>query len=298
MTTQTYFLPPDFLSYPAATDSNPGLIRLGQLISDIDDPGHTIGTLPPLDTAAYDMSINTLEATGMGHTVRSSSSFLANVFFKAVEIVGAKFDVKVQQSNKLLSAMAAIEAQTIDPKDSYVRASMEQAEVQSWLKQSWGRRPVFMVCGILIARLAADSKVDISTEASSDISGEAEACSKAAQVPLRGGANAGGTFATHFGLAFVPKTPFIYGFKLRECFFKKAQGSSRAYYKGAKMHAVGQSGGPQSAEMEELVFDFSGVAKKDLGFDTVGDAGENFTEANVADIDDTMNCSLVARKIR
>lgn len=298
MTTRTYFLPPDFLSYPAATDSNPGLIRLGQLISDIDDPGHTIGTLPPLDMAGYDMPINALEATGMGHTDHSSSSFFANVFLKAVELVGAKFDVKVQRSNKLLSAMAVIEAQTIDPKDSYVRASMEQAEVQSWLKQSWGRRPVFMVCGILIARPAADSKVDISTEASSDVSGEAEGHSTAAQVPLGGGAGAGGTFATEFGLAFVPKTPFIYGFKLRECFFKKAQGSSKAYYKGAKMHAGRKSGGPQSAETEELVFDFSGVAKKDLGFDTLGDAEENFTEATVADIDATMTCSLVAPKTK
>jgi hypothetical protein len=35
---KTYFLPPDFLSFPAAQSEIPGAIQLGQLISSID--GH------------------------------------------------------------------------------------------------------------------------------------------------------------------------------------------------------------------------------------------------------------------
>lgn len=142
MTTRTYFLPPDFLSYPAPTDLNPGPIRLGQLISKIDDPGHTIGTLPPLDMAGYDMPINSVVASGMGHTDNVSSSFYGNLFLKAIEFVGAKLHADVQHSNKLLSAMEEIQAMTVDPKDSYVAASMQQTEVQSWLKQNWGHRRV------------------------------------------------------------------------------------------------------------------------------------------------------------
>lgn len=108
MTTRTYFLPPNFLSYLVATDSNPGAIRLGQLMSSIDDPGHTIGILPPLDMACYDMLINVVHATGMGHTDNTSSFFYGKLFLKAIEVVGAKLNVNFQHSNKLLSVMEEI----------------------------------------------------------------------------------------------------------------------------------------------------------------------------------------------
>jgi hypothetical protein len=297
MTTRTYFLPPDFLSYPAATDLNPGAIRLGQLISSIDDPGHTIGTLPPLDMACYDMPINFVDGIGMGHIDNASSSFYGNLFLKAVELVGAKLHVIVQRSNNLLSAMEEIQAQTIDPKDSYVAASMQQPEVQSWLKQNWGRRRIFMVCSILIARPAGNSKVNISTESSSEISGEAEGNMAVAQAPVRGGAGMGGTFAKEFGLAFVPKSPFIYGFKLRECYFRKGSGSSKAYYKGAKLHTDTESGESKSAEIETLVFEFTGVARKDLAFESLGDFEEGFEEISVADGDTNTTGSLVVLKV-
>jgi hypothetical protein len=131
MTTRTYFLPPDFLSYPAPTNSSPGPIRLGQLISRIDDPGHTIGTLSPLDMTGYDMPVHTVEATRMGHTDNVSSSVHASLFLKAFEIIRAKLHADVQRSNKLLSAMKEIHALNIDPKDGYVAASMQQTAVQS-----------------------------------------------------------------------------------------------------------------------------------------------------------------------
>lgn len=234
----------------------------------------------------------------MGHTENASSSFYGNLFLKAVEFVGAKLHVNVQRSNKLLSAMEEIQALTIDPKDSYVAASMQQADVQSWLKQNWGHRRIFMVCGILIARPAGNSKVNISTKSSSEISGEAEGNGTAAQAPVSGGAGMGGTFAKEFGLAFVPKSPFIYGFKLRECFFKKGSGSSKAYYKGAKLHADTESGESKSDETETLLFEFSGIAKKDLAFESLGDFEEDFEEISMADGGTNMTCSLVVSKVK
>lgn len=299
MTTRTYFLPPDFLSYPAPQPSNPGTIRLGQLISDIDDPGHTVGTLPPLDMTGYDMPTGTVKATGMGHTDQKSSSFYARAFLKAVELVGANFNIRVQNTNKLLSAMEEIEAQTIDPKDSYVEASMQREQVQAWLRQTWGRRRLFMVSGILIARPEGEkSKISISTEQSSETSGTAEVHGTAAQIPAGGGAAAGGAFSQEFGLAFVPKTPFIYGFRLRECFFKKGQASSKAYYKGAKLHADGQASESSGAEKEDLYFDFSGVQSKDLGFDALGETEDEFQEMDIPDEAEATVCSLVALKLK
>lgn len=296
MTTRTYFLPPDFLSYPAAQPSNPGPIRLGQLIADISDPGHTVGTLSPLDMTGYDMPIGTVDARGMGHTDNSTSSFYVDAFLKAIELVGLKFNTRVQNSKNLLSAIEEIKAQTIDPKDSYVKASMQREEVQAWLKQSRSLRRVFMVCGILIARPQGDkSTISISTEQSLETSGSAEGYGTAAQVPLGGGTAAGGTFSKEFGLAFVPKTQFIYGFRLRECFFKRGQGTSKAYYKGAKLHAKGQA----SEDVEEdSSFDFSGVATKDLGFDALGEAEDNFQEVSMSNEAENTARSLIAPKAK
>jgi hypothetical protein len=266
-------------------------------MSSIDDPGHTIGTLPPLDMACYDMPINVVHATGMGHTDNISLSFYGKLFLKAVEVVGAKLIVNFQHSNKLLSVMEEIQAQSIDPKDSYVAASIQQPEVQSWLNQSWGRRRVFMVCGILIAQPAGSSKVNISTESSSEIFGKAEGNGAAAHAPVQGGVGMEGSFAEEFGLSFVPKSPFIYGFKLRECFFRKGSGSSKAYYKGAKLHSDAESGENKRMVTETLVFDFTGIARKDLTFESLGDFEECFEEISVADGNTNTSCSLAVLKV-
>lgn len=296
MTTRTYFLPPDFLSYPAPQPSNPGPIRLGQLILDINDPGHTVGTLPPLNMAGYDMPISTVNVTGMGHTENSSYSFYVRAFLKSVELVGLRFNIQVQNANQLLLAMEEVEAQTIEPKDSYVKASMECKEVQAELSRWWNRRRVFMVSGILIARPGDKSNISISNEQSSETSESVEGHGTAAHVPLDGGAAAGGKFSKEFGMAFVPKTPFIYGFRLRECFFKKGQGTSKVYYKGAKLHADGQV--IEAAEKEDLYFEFSGVASKDLGFDGLGEAEDNFQEMSMPDEAENIACSLIASKAK
>ena len=137
MTNRTYFLPPDFLSYPAPQPSNPGSIRLGQLISNIDDPGHTIGTLPPLDMTEYKVPIGVVTAAGMGHKDNESSSFYARAFLRAAELIGLQSRTHTGDTNELLSAMQGVEAQTIEPNDSYVKASMEQKEVKAWLGETW-----------------------------------------------------------------------------------------------------------------------------------------------------------------
>ena len=93
-----------------------------------------------------------------------------------------------------------------------------------------------MVSGILIARPEDDdrSKVSVSKEKSSATSGSVEADGTAAQVPVGGGVAAGGTSLKEFGLTFVPKTPFIYGFRLRECFYKKKEGFIKGVLKRRK----------------------------------------------------------------
>ena len=119
-----------------------------------------------------------------------------------------------------------------------------------------------------------------------------------AQAPIGGGAGAGGTFSKVFGLAFVPKTPFLSEFRLRECFLKKAQGSSKAYYKGAKLHNSKRASEGNGSEKEDLSSDFAGVVSKDLGFDALGEAEDNFQEVSVLDEAEKSVCSLIAPNVR
>jgi hypothetical protein len=103
-------------------------------------------------------------------TVRVSSKFgaLRERFYR--ERIWLQVLKTFREENEDVRELRRARRLSIDPKDSYVAASMQQPEVQSWLNQSWGRRRVFMVCGILIARPTGNSKVNISTESSSEIS--------------------------------------------------------------------------------------------------------------------------------
>ena len=114
-----------------------------------------------------------------------------------------------------------------------------------------------MVCGILIVQPAGNLKVNISTESSSEISSKAQGNGAAAHAPVQGGVGMEASFAEEFGLSFVPKSPFIYGFKLRECFFRKESGFSKAYYKGAKLYSYTESGESKCVVTETSVFDFT-----------------------------------------
>jgi hypothetical protein len=238
----------------------------------------------------YKIDVHKVFAEGMGHTDNDSSSFYGNLLLKAVKSVGAQLKINIQRATKLLSEIAKIEAQSIGLTDDYVTASMEQPRVQAWLGQGWGRHRIFMVCAILIARPKGDSSIDISTESNTEMSGQAQADATAAQVPAEGRAEMGGTFAKEFGLAYVPKTAFVYGFKVRECFYKKAVDKHKAYFKGAKMHlgAENKDRNEVSEERKDLsedkveakddsrLFISAGVSKEDLELSALGDMEDDF----------------------
>ncbi|KFY94184.1 hypothetical protein V498_04005 [Pseudogymnoascus sp. VKM F-4517 (FW-2822)] len=294
MTKRTFFLPPDFMSFPAETKEYHGKIRLGQLISDIKDPGHPIGTLPPLDLKSYPtMQVGTVKQAMLDHTNKATSSSFAKLLIKAVELVGADLEQKTQRSSELLSAIAEIEVKTMDPSDSYVEASLQQAKVQSWMKRTWGRKRIFMVSDILIARPGMDSTIRTSENSSLDTSANVKVDGSTAQAPVSSGMEAGSSFSNEFGLGFVPKTPFIYAFKLRRCYFEKAEGWSEQFYKGAKMHAREQGSDSDTMKEEDLVFEFSGIDKDDLNVQSLGLDDRDFQEVEMNGDGGDDGCSLV-----
>lgn len=154
-----------------------------------------------------------------------------------------------------------------------------------------------MVCGVLIARPKGDeSKVSIAREHLAEVSGAAEGHGVAAQAPVGAGAGAGIVSSKGFGLAFVPKTAFVYAFSLRECFFRKGEGSSKLFLKGAKLHAAGKANESGKAEQEDLYFDPSGVAEDEMGFDDLGEDEINFQEVGVSDGIEDAEYSLTVHK--
>lgn len=280
MTTKTYFLPPDFLSYPAGDGIKTGRIRLGQLIHDIDDPAYTIATLPPKDLSLYTAAIpiNRMEMGTMGHTDNASSSYLGGLFVKAVGLIGANFRANTSHSEKPLTAMDELQSLTIDPTDTYVANSMAQTAVQTWLNGRWFGKRIFMVTSVLIARPSSDSTVNLSTDSSTEVEGNVEdnaTLPTSGSVPVKGGTEGKCMFTKEFGLAFVPKTPFVYAFQVRECFYKKKSGSSKAYHKGAPLHS-GAGGEQGAAEDEVAEFELSGLAQEVVTFDDLGDLDEKF----------------------
>jgi hypothetical protein len=157
-----------------------------------------------------------------------------------------------------------------------------------------------MVCVILIARPKGDPRIDISTELLVEASGEVEADVTTAHVPAQAGANMGSTFERDFGLGYVPKTPFIYGFRVRECFLKKEVDTSKAYYKDAKMHDQAETSDTDESKLtnvDESFFIPSGIAKIDLAHEALGDMEHDFDEISITD-DNDCACSLLVSKTR
>ncbi|KEY75221.1 hypothetical protein S7711_07136 [Stachybotrys chartarum IBT 7711] len=295
---KTYFLPPDFLSFPAAQGEVPGAIQLGQLVSSINDPGHAIATLPPLSMTTYNMVTGSVKASGLGHHDSASSSFFGELFLKAVSLVGARLKVNVQRSEGLLAAIDEIEALSIDPKDTYVKASLEQTEVQKWLKAEWPQRRVFMVSGLLIAKPSrGESSISISSSRVAETEERMESDVPSPQAPVQGSAALGSSFQRESGLNFVPRTPFIYAFRLRQCFLKKELGSSKPFTKGAKMSVGGDgdSQGDQSEEGEDFIVRCSGIAKRDVTLESLKEAGESLKEEILKD-DEGDTVSLVFKE--
>ena len=226
MTEKTIYLSSSFFFYSAVTEKSSGSIQLSSFIVDIKDLEHTIGTLLSLNINTYNMSIVNLNAENVNHINNTSSSFSANMLVKAIKLLSAQFNLRVQKSDKLLSAIKKIKTKEFDSKDSYVQASLKQKKIKTWLNEKswkslpkWLKRRVFIICEILIARLKNSSKVNISLNSNSQLLSDVKVNGVAAQSPIGGDEEANVTFSKEFELGFVSKSPFIYGFRLRELFF-------------------------------------------------------------------------------
>lgn len=294
----TYFLPPDFLSYPAPQEGNPGPIQLGQLISDHKDPSQTIASLAPLNFAEYGIIPNKISGTAMEHKNSASASSHSSLFLKAVQLVGINLGFSIQDvdSKNLLSEIEEIETRSIVAKDAYVKDSILQIEVQEWIKRGLFKKHVYMVDGILIAKPRSDeSKISMSAQATSDASGALEAGGQPAQVPVSGGGALQRKTSMEYGLAFVPRTPFIYGFRIRECFYRKARAESKAFAKGAKLAAERRQEEPMVEE--EAQFVFSGLADEDVTVDDLGEGADGLEGLKVWDDAGGEECTVVAQRV-
>jgi hypothetical protein len=300
----TYFLPPDFISYAFESEADSGPIRLGQLISDINDPGQPVGSLEPLDPKSYDIEPRSIPGDNFSHIYEAQTSLSASLFLKAVQVIGLNFSIQVDKSDysQLLSEIAGFEARSFEVKESYVRASMEQPSVQMWIKKGLFGKRVFMVTGILIAKPkdGRKSTISVSRENRSEQSGDLEASNAAAGQPgpaaVSGGAAAKKSQSLANSFSFVPKTPFVYGFRLRECFYRRGEVSSKAFTKGAKLHAESTCPEESSTSGDVGHFVFSGVADEDLRPDDLGGLSDAFQENSFRDEFEGEMCNLVIPK--
>lgn len=275
----TYFIPPNFSKHLA-----PGPICLGQLIHKITEPSQTIDDLPAIDLSSYNINVETIASDAIAHATSSLTSMNTSLFHKAVQVIGASRGAKMEKLSyqNVIADIAEFKLITIDPTADYIQASLQQQPIQSWVKKTYFSKGVYMVTGILIATPRGDTDgSNVSTTSEGDSSDEASIDG----APLIN-RNTRETVSK-----IIPATSFVYGFRLRQCFFRRGRAGSVVHARDAKEHATEAS--KVLPVKERSVFSYSGIAEFDLNIDQLGSVAEGLFEAAVWDDASGDDCTVV-----
>ncbi|AEO66236.1 f2993c72-115a-48b0-9702-d17a626550b8 [Thermothielavioides terrestris] len=322
----SYFLPSHF-DYPPDVP-----VKLGNLITDLDDPGNPLNQT---DFVPFNegMQIPVTEVKKFKGGVKNSDDEELSLLAKAIYHIGLKARLKMTESHaRVFSAtLSRLQTQAIMPDDDYVERSMMTAEVQRKLKsRPVFRKPVFMITALKIAypeqrppeedddgeKTLGGSTASGNEDAPSDIirteqddqstlEGSVEANGDGAGVPGAVEAKGRKEHKSSVPASFVPVTPFIYAFAVRQCFYswkKKPQGH-RPYTKGAlaSYDFTGRTSAAtilkdEQEDPEEMDFSFLEFAEDTVHADQLGEAAEAFETLNLLDDEDEGPCQLAIGK--
>ncbi|KAM5431790.1 hypothetical protein MferCBS31731_007703 [Microsporum ferrugineum] len=211
----TYFLPANF-DFPPPPD---GPVKLGQLISEPENPGRPVNPKGPVSFEGYEgmkMYTNSTEFSLRNH---GESTAEAGLFLRALELTSAKLGAGLSRgmASYILNDIKKLDVEFIEPTNDYVKASMEVPEVKNALK-GWGlkRKRAFMVTGIKIAY--PDAKLERQNGFNSTFAVEGGASG------LQGIVNAEGHASLQESaqqmLKLIPRKPFVYAYRLQECYYR------------------------------------------------------------------------------
>ncbi|KAI1739867.1 hypothetical protein F4680DRAFT_420339 [Xylaria scruposa] len=221
----TYIPSPNW-DIPADSD----LVVLGRLIKDPKDPESKVpksNADPILPPQIYEGKKTdwktTLEQIRSGHI---------GLWAKCLQFVGGQLSLSQIKSSMENHKFEYLETKYFRPEDDYLALVLEDAGVQAYLEVHNGRKPVFLITGIKIARGSR-----VSTESSSGRSVHAEAKVNAADVgvPVEVGPEAGWESKKKKGVSYDGSTDYIFAYQLLRMKPKKGGKKvvNESYVKGA-----------------------------------------------------------------
>jgi hypothetical protein len=291
----TYFIPPNFDNPPPPD----GPIKLGQLISNFDDPATPIDRSGPQDPAASGLKIHSMSQKIFKLENQENSSTEGGLFVGAVQGICGRLGIRLahQSYATALDQIEVLVSQFIQPadEDTYVETSMNQPAVQKFIKKGLFRKRVFMVTGIKIAHPDESTAISSTKGSSTTSSAVAEVSNAGAGTggSVSAAANVARSASSHKALSFLPAEPFVYAYRLRECFYG---GRSKEHTKGALLSARPGTGkdkqiGLQKAdESEGLDFVLQGLADEDLSLEDVDISRSGFVLQRKIDETDGTEC--------
>ena len=279
MMSKSFFLPNDL--YPPVGPNPP--IQLGQLIESIYDPGMKLADSKPLDFTKYGMTISEMPVSVVRNFEESGkqSHVETGLFFSALQFLLAKLHVKYDrtQFENMLHDIDQLHTDTIFPTDEYVRASLQQPQVQESLRRGWFQQSVYMVTAIKIAKKGSRMKTQGGESHVKTTKGEIEGGEQGVSV---GGLVQHSSKTYHVnGTSFVAEADFIYAFQVRKCHFgsnrvKKDLYTKSALLSGNSLDATEQSRreneGKAKTEEDVLEFRYDGFSEEDLTTEDLDDS--------------------------
>lgn len=275
----TFFLPPHFHNPPD------GPLKLGQLITAVDDPGNALDTPEPF--LSRNINVYTNELTVESHDYTAESSAELSLFAKAIQAIGVKAGVNwgAQQRESILSHIERLEVSFIQPDDNYVKASLLRPKVYEKLKFWFWHKRAFMITGLRVAYPSTDApdKISLDTGSEDSRSLEFEGSGPAGSGTAGGGGKAATRSSSSYSLKLIPRQPFVYAFQLRACRYGRRRVTNKVHTDGAVMSEVdrGSDGQredtPDEDDPEAWEFVFDEVADEDLSLDELGLDGEGLT---------------------
>ncbi|KEF51479.1 uncharacterized protein A1O9_12396 [Exophiala aquamarina CBS 119918] len=285
----TYFLPPNFLNPPGPASP----IRLGQLISNPSAPTTPITRSGPLDPKDFDLEVHSMPMKTFRHENQSQSLSEGGVFIRAVQGIVAKLNLNISREayQNALEQIDHLVAEFIElsEEDEYVEKSLAQKHIQDFITKGLFKKRVFMVTGIKIAYPGEGDSISAEKGSKKTAEGGGDMSAVGTGSPLEGGGNFKTSASTKRSLSFIPDHPFIYAYRLRECFYG---GRSKETTKGALLSRDTVSG----HEPEALEFDFQGVGSEDVTLEDMGPDGTAYILLQAADDLDGTQCDLVVPK--
>ncbi|KAI8628846.1 hypothetical protein F5Y19DRAFT_435068 [Xylariaceae sp. FL1651] len=291
----TYFIPANF-DFPPPPD---GPVKLGQLIAHPENPGRPVDPVGPVPFEGFEGMKRYTNSTKFSLQRYDTHESEVGLFGRALQAVSFKAGLTLSHAgvSYVLNDIQQLDVEFIEPTDDYVKASVERPKVQAALKKHYFRRRVYMVTGIKIAYPGA--KLNQKEFSETRIIGEGELSGPAGAGNAGAGGNAKFSGSELRALELIPMKPFVYGYRLQECYYTFRTLHNREFVDGA-LCGVGSEDSETTEDSsvagikeEEAVIEFNGMDDEDLCDWEVEDDGGEFEVITVVDEGDGSTCDVI-----